>query len=92
MFCFNVKIDIVLLYMAVSDLKNKVKDRIESVNDVNLLEEILNLIDFQYEKEEYFNIPHDHKRELEISLRQMENRDITSNDDVKIEVQKWLSK
>jgi hypothetical protein len=78
--------------MAVSELKNQVKKRIESVNDESLLEEILNLIDFQSEKEEMYMIPSDHQKELELSLEQMKNGDIISNEDVNDKVQKWLSK
>lgn len=78
--------------MAVSELKNQVKKRIESVNDESVLEEILNLIDFQSEKEEMYMIPPDHQKELELSLEQMKNGDIISNEDVNDKVQKWLSK
>jgi hypothetical protein len=78
--------------MAVIELKNQVKKRIESVNDESLLEEILNLIDFQSEKEEMYMIPSDHQKELELSLEQMKNGDIISNEDVNDKVQKWLSK
>ncbi len=78
--------------MAVIELKNQVKDRIESVNDEYLLEEILNLIDFESEKEEIYIIPSDHQKELEISIEQMKNGDTISNEDVNAKVQKWLSK
>lgn len=78
--------------MAVIELKNQVKDRIESVNDEYLLEEILNLIDFESEKEEIYFIPSDHQKELEISIEQMKNGDTISNEDVNDKVQKWLSK
>ncbi|MBK9733435.1 MAG: hypothetical protein IPO92_00125 [Saprospiraceae bacterium] len=78
--------------MAVIKLKNQVKKRIESVNDEYLLEEILNLIDFESEKEEIYIIPPDHQKELEISLEQMKNGDTISNEDVNVKVQKWLSK
>jgi hypothetical protein len=78
--------------MAVIELKNQVKKRIESVNDESLLEEILNLIDFQSEKEEIYMIPSEHQKELELSLEQMKNGDIISNEDVNDKVQKWLSK
>jgi hypothetical protein len=78
--------------MAVIELKNQVKKRIESVNDEYLLEEILNLIDFESEKEEIYIIPSDHQKELEISLEQMKNGDTISNEDVNDKVQKWLSK
>ena len=78
--------------MAVIELKNKVRKRIESLNDEHLLEEILNLIDFESDKEEVYSIPPDHQKELEISLRQMKNGNTISNEDVNDKVQKWLSK
>jgi len=78
--------------MAVIALKNQVKDRIELVNDEHLLEEILNLIDFESEKEEFYIIPADHQKELEMSLKQMKNGDTISNEEVNAKVQKWLSK
>ena len=78
--------------MAVKELKNQVKERIELVNDEHLLEEILNFIDFESEKEEFYMIPADHQKELEISLEQMKNGDTISNEDVNVKVQKWLLK
>ena len=78
--------------MAVIELKNKVRKRIESLNDEHLLEEILNLIDFESDKEEVYSIPPDHQKELEISLEQMKNGNTISNEDVNDKVQKWLSK
>lgn len=78
--------------MSIIELKNQVKNRIESVNDEHLLEEILHLIDFESEKEEMYNISSDHQKELAISLEQMKNGDTISNEDVDAKVQKWLSK
>jgi hypothetical protein len=78
--------------MADIELKNQVKKRIESVNDEYLLEEILNLIDFESEKEGIYIIPSDHQKELTISLEQMKNGETISNEDVNTKVQKWLSK
>ncbi|MBK8737094.1 MAG: hypothetical protein IPL98_14760 [Saprospiraceae bacterium] len=78
--------------MAVIELKNKVRKRIESLNDEHLLEEILNLIDFESDKEEIYSIPLDHQKELEISLEQMKNGNTISNDDVNDILQKWIIK
>ena len=78
--------------MAVIGLKDQLKKRIESVNDEYLLKEILNLIDFESEKQEIYIIPSDHQKVLEISLEQMKNGDTISNEDVNDKVQKWLSK
>ncbi|MBL0190215.1 MAG: hypothetical protein IPQ18_02380 [Saprospiraceae bacterium] len=78
--------------MAVIELKNQVRERIDSVTDEYLLEEILNLIDFESNKEGVFNIPEDHLKELEIGLNQMKNGETISNEDVDVKIQKWLSK
>ena len=78
--------------MAVIELKNKVRKRIESLNDEHLLEEILNLIDFESDKEEIYSIPLDHQKVLEISLEQMKNGNTISNEDVNDILQKWIIK
>jgi hypothetical protein len=78
--------------MQVLELKNRVKDRLEAVNDESLLEEILYLIDFESDKEETFEIPPQHLKQLEISLEQMKNGEVISNEEVDEKVQKWLSK
>ncbi len=78
--------------MALIELKNKVKKRIESLNDEHLLEEILSLINFESDKEEIYSIPPDHQNELEISLEQMKNGNTISNEDVNDILQKWFIK
>jgi predicted ATP-dependent Lon-type protease len=74
------------------ELRNQVKERIDQVNDAYLLEEILNLIDFETSNEEIFSIPLEHQKELDISINQMKNGQIISNEMVDHKVQKWLSK
>ena len=73
-------------------LKNQVLYRIDKITDESLLEEILNLIDFESENEEIFDIPTEHNQELEISLEQMRNGDFASNEEVDAKVKKWLLK
>ncbi|MCB9310885.1 MAG: hypothetical protein H6567_12575 [Lewinellaceae bacterium] len=77
--------------MAVSELKNHIKNRLDTVTDENILEEILNLINFGSDKEEMFIIPSEHVLELEKSLEQMRNGDTMSNEEVDAKVKKWLS-
>jgi hypothetical protein len=74
------------------ELKNQVKERIDQVNDAYLLEEILNLIDFETSNNEIFKIPIEHQKELDISIEQMKNGQTISNELVDIKVQQWLSK
>jgi hypothetical protein len=77
--------------MAVTELKNKVKNRLETVTDEYLLEEILNLIDFESKKDEIFIIPSEHQIELDKSLEQMRRGDVVSNVEVDAKIKKWLS-
>lgn len=74
------------------ELKNQVKARIDQVNDAYLLEEILNLIDFETSTGEIFIIPKEHQKELDISLEHMKNGKTLSNELVDLKVQQWLSK
>lgn len=78
--------------MAVTELKKQVKERIEHINDEYLLEEILNLIDFETDHNEFFIIPNEHKKEIDKSLEQFEKGITVSNETVKQNFQKWLSK
>jgi hypothetical protein len=77
--------------MIVEELKDHVKNRLDTVTDKHLLEEILNLIDFGSDKEEVFIIPAEHELELEKSLQQMRNGETISNEEVDAKVKKWLS-
>lgn len=43
--------------MSTAELKNKVMERLASINEPHLLEEILNLIEFETSEEEVFVIP-----------------------------------
>jgi hypothetical protein len=75
-----------------TELRNQVEERIDQVNDAYLLEEILNLIDFETSKEEIFSIPSEHQKELDISIEQMKKGQTISNEMVEYKVQQWLSK
>ncbi|MBK8055985.1 MAG: hypothetical protein IPK35_22630 [Saprospiraceae bacterium] len=78
--------------MISTELKNQVKERIDQVNDAYLLEEILNLIEFETSTDEIFIIPIEHQKELDISIEQMKNGQTISNELIDIKVQQWLSK
>ena len=78
--------------MTVIELQNKVKNRIELVNDTDLLEEILNLLDLDSNPEATYEIPEEHLQELEISLGQLNSGQTISNAEVDAKVQEWLAK
>ncbi|MDF1695372.1 MAG: hypothetical protein P1U56_06055 [Saprospiraceae bacterium] len=76
--------------MSTVELKNKVLERLEEVNQPHLLEEILNLIEIETRSEEVFIIPEEHKADLEISLQQLKEGKTVPNEEVNERVQKWL--
>jgi len=76
--------------MSTVELKNKVLERLETIEEAYLLEEILNLIKIETSNEEVFKIPKDHISDLEISLNQKQEGKTVINEVVKQRVQKWL--
>ena len=65
--------------MSTVELKNKLKEKIEELNENYLLEELLNIIAMESSKGEIVIIPEEHKKGLEISLKQMDVGQTTSH-------------
>jgi len=76
--------------MSTTELRNKVIERLEEINQPHLLEEILNLIEIETRSEEIFMIPEEHKADLKISLQQLKDGKTVPNEVVDERVQKWL--
>lgn len=68
--------------MSTAELKNKLKEKIEDLNESYFLEELLNIIELESSKTEVFRIPDEHKENLETSLKQMEEGKTTSHEQV----------
>lgn len=76
--------------MSTVELRNKIQERLETIEEYSLLEEILNLIELETSKDSMvFIIPEEHKRDLEISIAQKKDGQTIPNDVVKERVQKW---
>lgn len=78
--------------MSTVELRNKVLERLASVNEAYLLEEVLTLIEFETSSEGVFEIPEEHKADLEISLKQLKEGKTIPNEVVNQRVQKWLNR
>lgn len=72
------------------ELKNRVKEKIDTIEESYLLEEILNLIDIEKSAKDVFIIPESHKKELEISLNQKDSGLVFSNEIVNKRIAKRL--
>lgn len=76
--------------MTNAEMKNKIKEQIDSIEKPDLLEEILYLIAFDQNDEEVFVIPEDHKKDIEISLAQKADGQTIPNSVAKQIIEKWL--
>jgi len=68
--------------MSTIELKNKLKKKIEELNEDYLLEELLNIIDLETSKSAVFKIPEEHKEGLRISLEQMDSGETIAHNKV----------
>lgn len=75
--------------MSTIELKNKLKSKIDSLNEDHLLEHLLEIIEFETSSE-VFEIPKEHKADIEVGLAQIKAGKTISNEEVQIKVKRWL--
>ncbi len=68
--------------MSTLELKEKLIRRIDSVDDDNLLKEILHLIEWESGKEKVFKIPEEHKAGIQVGLDQIKSGKTKSHNEV----------
>lgn len=76
--------------MSTLELKNKVIERLKSIKEDYLLEEILNLIDIESANDDVYKIPKEHKADLAISIKQKQEGKTVPNELVNQRFEKWL--
>ncbi len=77
--------------MSTAELKEKILKRIEQIDEDYLLENLLNLIDFET-SDEVFEIPDAHKESIEIGLAQIKAGQTYTNEEVMERVKQWADK
>ena len=77
--------------MSTAELKNKVLERLESIDEAHLFEEILGILDNE-SNDKVVNIPDHYKERLEKSIAQKEEGNTISNSDVEKSIESWLYK
>lgn len=78
--------------MSTTELKNILKQKIDSVNDDHLLEELLSIIEVEETFNEVFQIPPEHEKLVNNGLNQIIAGETTSNQAVQRNIKKWLYK
>ena len=77
--------------MSTVELKNKVLERLENVEEAYLLEEILGMLDME-SNQEVVKIPEHYKDKLEKSIAQKKAGNTIPNSEVKKSIEGWLYK
>lgn len=76
--------------MSSSELKNKIFNKLQNVDD-NVLLDVLELLEFETSTGKY-QLTEAEIASIEIGLQQIENGDTISHENMVKEVSKWLSK
>ena len=74
------------------ELKKKVINKINQLNDDEILNEVYRLLDDSFEDSEIFQLSENHKNAIEIAKAQVDNGEFLTNEEANKEIGKWLNK
>ncbi|GLR17918.1 hypothetical protein [Portibacter lacus] len=77
--------------MSTIELKNKLKEKIESIHEDYLLEHLIDIIEAETANEA-FEIPKSHMKSIDIGIAQIKAGNTYTNDEVMERVQQWSEK
>ena len=75
--------------MSTVELKEKLKKKIEELNEDSLLEQLLGIIELESHKAERFEIPDEHKDGIKEGLKQIKEGKTKSHDEVMNKYKSW---
>ncbi len=75
--------------MSTVELKNKLREKIEQLNEDALLEQLLGIIELESMKSEAFKIPEQHKAGIEEGLQQIQEGQTKSHEEVIAKYKSW---
>lgn len=77
--------------MTTIDLKRRVIDRINKVNDYSLLKDLMRILD-DSDDNEIHRLSQAHKIAIQTAINQIENGEFLTNDQADKEIKEWLNK
>ena len=78
--------------MTTTDLKSKIKSKIDEINDVELLEEVDTIMNYLTSgKEDWNNLPQELQAAIEEGLQQLNNSNKISYDEVEKRNSRWFT-
>ncbi len=76
--------------MSTVELKNKLKEKIEKLNQDDLLEQLLGIIELESIKSEVFRMPEEHKAGIQVGLQQIKEGKTKTHDEVMSKYKSWF--
>ncbi len=78
--------------MTTKELRHKVINKINKLDDENLLNDLIRLIDDSTEDKEIYRLSDNHKKAINIAIDQIENGDYLTNKQSNNQIDEWLNK
>jgi predicted transcriptional regulator len=80
-------------YISTMNTKEKLIDKISHINDESILEEIMEIVEFELEMTgDKIHLSDEQKSFIDQGLKDLENGDILSNEEAKKMTSEWLKK
>ena len=74
------------------DIKEKIKERVNDINDPRLLDELLKVVELEYEIEHVDELSEPEKNAIDEGISDVEAGNLHSNSDASQLVKEWLKK
>lgn len=78
--------------MTTNELKHKVIDKINALDDDGLLKDLIRLIEDSTDDNEIYCLSDNHKKAINIAIDQIEKGDYLTNEQSNKEIDEWLKK
>jgi hypothetical protein len=78
--------------MTTKELKHTVIDKVNGLEDDNLLNDLIKLIDDNSIDNDIYQLSSNHKTAVDIAIKQIENGDYLTNEQSNKEIDEWLNK
>lgn len=75
--------------MSTVELKKQLREKIEELNENEILEQLLAIIELESIRSEPFKIPEEHKQDIELGLKQIKEGKTISHDKVMSKYKSW---
>ena len=78
--------------MSIHELQEKLIDKIKNTNEDYVLEEVCRLLELESESDQIYQLTSEQNRLIDISLKEIEDGNHFTDEEVNKEIDEWLNK